>query len=199
MICSPGTCERDCILLVFCFCHVHRQHQHRVRVGISKQPGKGSLVISFTGLLNLLKENTVKATKWLKLSKLISRSGYAASAKSCLRKIFKYNYNKQELCRNYAVLFCLLWMIWFTNPKLINLETLLRAFFVFCHHQPGLAGRTRADSSIDHNWSWMHPVHCPMTAFTVHFNRKSYYRSPAENKYVHLPDHESTAVACSHE
>lgn len=187
------------MLLVFCFCHVHRQHQHRVMIEISKQPGKGSLVISFTGLLNLLKENTVKAAKWLKLSKLISRSGYAAPAKSCLRKTFKCNYNKQELCRNYTVLFCLLWVIWFTNPKLINLETLLREFCVFYHHQPGLAGRTRADSSIDHSRSWMHSVLYPMTALAVHFNRKSYYQGSAENKPVHLPDHESTSAARSHE
>lgn len=50
----------------------------------SIQPRKGSLVISFAGLLNLLEENTVKAVKWLKLSKLISRLGHAASSK--LRK-----------------------------------------------------------------------------------------------------------------
>lgn len=36
--------------------------------------------------------------KKLKLSKLISRSGHAASAESCLRKIFKYNYNKPNDC-----------------------------------------------------------------------------------------------------
>lgn len=54
----------------------------------------------FIRLLNLKKENSesLSKDKKLKLSKLISRSGHAASAESCLRKIFKYNYNKPNDC-----------------------------------------------------------------------------------------------------
>lgn len=64
-------------------------------------PGKESVMAPFTGLLNLKEREyseSLSKDKKLKLSKLISRSGHVASAKSCLRKIFKYNYRKPNDC-----------------------------------------------------------------------------------------------------
>lgn len=93
----------------------------------------------------------MKADKSLKLSKLISRSSHAASAKSCLWKIFKYNYSKLNVVQE---LHCI---VFSTAHDLVHkskadqLETLLKESFRLCHCQPA--------SSTDHDWSWMNPVH----------------------------------------
>lgn len=53
------------------------------------QPGKESVMAPFTGLLNLKKREyseSLSKDKKLKLSKLISRSGHAASAKAAVGK-----------------------------------------------------------------------------------------------------------------
>lgn len=115
------------------------------------QPRRGNLLVPFTGLLNLLKENTVKADKSLKLSKLISRSSHAASAKSCFWKTFKYNYSKLNVVQE---LHCI---VLSTADDLVHkskadqLETLLKESFSLCHCQP--------HSSTSHDRSWTHPVH----------------------------------------